>query len=385
MKAAFIFDTFLLKKEQNFYGITLTYDFFENRYLDIFDTLVISTRYKNMNEEHGNVDGYRIANGKNVLICPINNYKDILDSITNYKKIIKEMENVVNSVDKLIIRMPSILGCFACECAEKLKKPYLIEMVACPWDNYMNHARFGGKMLAIIMTFLIKKYVKKAPNVLYVTNNFLQKRYPTSGKSVGCSDVVLCDNNEVYFEKRINMINCYKEEKTFKIVTVGSVQLKYKGQKYVLKALKELKKENIDLVYYLIGGGDNSRLKKLVEKYNLNKNVVFVGSISHNEILERISVMDLYIQPSLQEGLPRALVEAMSIGIPAIGSNAGGIPELLDKDMIFKKKKHKKIVELIKSMNNEKLLEQAHKNYYLAKKYINSELMPIRNKFYREI
>ena len=45
--------------------------------------------------------------------------------------------------------------------------------------------------------------------------------------------------------------------------------------------------------------------------------------------------MDIYIQPSLTEGLPRALIEAMSRGLPCLASRAGGIPELLPEHCTF--------------------------------------------------
>lgn len=64
--------------------------------------------------------------------------------------------------------------------------------------------------------------------------------------------------------------------------------------------------------------------------------VVFKGQMKHQQVLEWIDSLDIYIQPSMQEGLPRALIEAMSRACPAIGSSTGGIPELLPSDAILK-------------------------------------------------
>ena len=65
---------------------------------------------------------------------------------------------------------------------------------------------------------------------------------------------------------------------------------------------------------------------------------------------------DIYIQPSLQEGLPRAVVEAMSTALPCIGFNTGGIPELLEPEYIVKLKNVDGIVQRIK------ILEDIEKN-----------------------
>ena len=384
MKTAFVFDTVLLKdKKNNFYAQTLTYDFFKNRYLEFCDEMIISTRSKVIEEFTKQNIGYRKTNGEKVTVHPIKNYKDIPDIIKNKKKIISEMDEIIKNCDNLIIRMPSVLGIFACKSARKYKKNYVIEMVACAWDGYMNHARFGGKLLAPIMYLKTRYAIKKAPNVLYVTKKFLQKRYPNSSNNIGCSDVIIDKINRSYIDKKKKQLeetNC----KELKIVTVASVQLKYKGQEYVMKAISDLKKGGINIKYYLIGGGNNERLKKFVKKYNVEDNVFFKGSFSHSEIFKLLSEMDLYIQPSLQEGLPRAVIEAMSVGMPVIGSNAGGIPELIDHKCIFKKKDAKKIVSMIKNIDNSFLVEQSERNYLYSQEFYNANLYKKRMSFYKD-
>lgn len=384
MKTAFVFDTVLLKdKKNNFYAQTLTYDFFKNRYLEFCDEMIISTRSKEIEEFTEQNIGYRKTNGEKVTVQPIKNYKDIPDIIKNKKKIISEMDEIAKNCDNLIIRMPSVLGIFACKSARKYKKNYVIEMVACAWDGYMNHARFGGKLLAPIMYLKTRYAIKKAPNVLYVTKKFLQKRYPNSNNNIGCSDVIIDKINKSYINKKKKQLgetNC----KELKIVTVASVQLKYKGQEYVMKAISDLKKGGINIKYYLIGGGNNERLKKFVKKYNVEDNVFFKGSFSHSEIFKLLSEMDLYIQPSLQEGLPRAVIEAMSVGMPVIGSNAGGIPELIDYKCIFKKKDTKKIAYMIKNIDNSFLVEQSERNYLYSQEFYNANLYKKRMSFYKD-
>ena len=95
--------------------------------------------------------------------------------------------------------------------------------------------------------------------------------------------------------------------------------------------------------------------------------------------------MDVYIQPSLQEGLPRALLEAMSRGLPCIGSNAGGIPELLEKKMIFKKRNVKQLCKILKNLNKEELINSANYNFKKSKLYNLSYLNNKRNNFYDKI
>ena len=126
MKIAFIFDTILLKDEKNYYGMTLTYDFFKNRYLTMFDEIIVTTRVKEKHEFKGNASGYRITDGENVKVIPIDVYNNIPDAIFNKREISNQLKNTIKKVDKVIIRMPSILGILACKICKKEKKPYII-------------------------------------------------------------------------------------------------------------------------------------------------------------------------------------------------------------------------------------------------------------------
>lgn len=381
-KAVFFFDTFLLKKDEDYYGMTLTYDFLTGRYLKYYDELTVSTRVKDSEEEKGNYEGYKKVNGKNIKVNPIMNYKKISDGILKKKVIIKEIEKVIEGKDVVIIRLPSMIGNLACGVCKKKKIKYLIEMVACAWDGYNNHVNIAGKIIAPYMFFQTRKRVKNAPKVLYVTEKFLQKRYPTKGYQIACSDVILQKQEDKILQNRLLKIDNMKINKV-NLCTVANVGLKYKGHKYVFKALRLINnRTNIKFEYYLAGNGDNSKLKKLAKKYNIEENVKFLGSINHDKVFELFDKIDIYIQPSLQEGLPRALLEAMSRACPCIGSTAGGIPELLSKKSIFKKKDYKKLVKLLLTINNNTLKEEAKHNFEQIKNFNIKKLEEKRKSFY---
>ncbi len=353
--AVFFFDTFLLQKKDDFYGMTLTYEFLKERYLKYYKTLTVSTRVKDITEDKGNHSGYKIVNGKNIDVIPVQHYKKIPDGILKKKIIQKEIEKILDGKDIAIIRMPSMIGNIACEVCEKKGIKYLIEMVACAWDGYMNHHNKMGKIVAPYMYFRTKKNIKKAKNVLYVTNKFLQKRYPTHGNDISCSDVVINPINKKEIKERKERYKNFDDIKEIKVATVANVGLKYKGQEYVIKAMNL--SNNKKIKYYLIGNGNTEYLDKFIKEYGLEDKVVFMGSIPHKEIFNVLKEMDIYIQPSLQEGMPRALLEAMSIGIPCYGSTAGGIPELLNDKYLFKKKDFKAIASIFDRINKKELEE----------------------------
>lgn len=296
----------------------------------------------------------------------------------------KQLIEEVKKADCIVSRMPSFLGLKVIKIAKKLNKPYLVEVVGCPWDSLWNHS-LKGKIIAPYMTIATKLIVKKSPDVLYVTNEFLQKRYPTNGNKVNCSNVALTEFDDLVLERRINKIN--NRGNKIIIGTTAAIDVKYKGQYYIIKALSELKKQGIvNYEYQLVGGGDQSYLKAAIQKLDVEEQVKILGPMPHNEVFKWLETIDLYVQPSRQEGLPRALIEAMSRGVPAFGARTGGIPELLDEDFIFSNTNSNidEICRILKSFNKDNMKEQAYRNYNEAKKYDKNIIEERRSKFFKD-
>lgn len=302
-------------------------------------------------------------------------------NFTHYIKCLIHMKEAVKGSNCVIVRM-SIFGAIGVFYARRFKKPYLVEMVACPWDSLWYHS-LKGKFFAPFMTLLTKVVCKNAPYVIYVTNSFLQRRYPTNGITIGCSDVELSDINVNLLAERISKIESMNSDQmSFKLCTVANVGVKYKGQEIVINAIKKLDQVGINCDYYLVGGGNNSRLKKVAEKTNVKDKVHFIGSLPHGEIFNFIDNMDLYIQPSKQEGLPRAVIEAMSRACPVIGARTGGIPELISQEFVFKKGSKESFIDIIKCLSKEKMVVSAKENLDKSKEYQKSVLDIKRNDFY---
>ena len=300
------------------------------------------------------------------------------------KKNNKMLKDAISECDLVVGRCPSIIAYNTLSLARKMGKPTFAEVVGDAWDSYWNHS-LKGKLIAPYMFFAAKQNIKKADYALYVTSEFLQKRYPCKNKTIGLSDVKIDSVENEILENRISKIEStnYKE---VTLVTTAAVNVKYKGQQYVIKAIPKLNKLGIKAKYILIGGGDQSHLKKIAKKYRVSEQVEFTGFLSPNEILEIIDSADLYIQPSLQEGLPRAVVEAMSRACPCIGAHTGGIPELIAPQCVVKRKSVKDFVKTILSIyDSEKLLELANQNFNKSKEFLNNNLDARRNEYYKTI
>lgn len=309
----------------------------------------------------------------------VKNYNSFrfIKNINNAKKIIK---NAIENSDYIICRLPSILGNIAVKYAKKYNKKYLIELVGCPWDALWNHS-FLGKLVAPYMYLKTKSIIKKAKYVVYVSEEFLQKRYPTKGRTIGCSDVIIKSLDKEKLNSRITKIENLNSM-SLTIGTIGPVDIKYKGQKYVIKAISELNKLGYNFKCQLVGGGNKEKLQEFAKKLKIEKNIEFLGFKHHESISEWLEDIDIYIQPSTTEGICRAIIEAMSVACPVIASNAGGNPELLDSKYIFPKKKYKKLILILQEFNKMDLKQQAEKNFNVSKKFIKENLDKHLKDFY---
>lgn len=345
------------------------------RYKKVFGKVVLCTR----NYPNEKTNGYVLANDVVDEVIPISGLFNTLVGKHN-----KEIRLAISTSNLVIARVPSIVAYRAVEIAKKMQKPVFSVAIGCAWDAYWNH-RFPGKLIAPYMYFKMKWCMKKADYALYVTEKFLQKRYPSECKSIGVSDVVVKDFDSYILKRRRDKIE-NGLGKTITLMTSGSVGNKAKGQEFVIKAIPILNNYGFRINYLLAGGDDPSYLKKLANKLHVEDQISFLGMLSTSEVFEKLDVADIYIQPSLQEGLPRAVVEAMSRGCPVIGTKTGGIPELINKEFIVERKSKRGIAAAIIAMWNTKtILNEANYNFSKSQQYKEELLSNKRNEYYEYI
>lgn len=296
----------------------------------------------------------------------------------------KKMKQAMQDCDLVIGRFDSIVSCRAARIARRLHKPFFAELMADAWDGYWNHG-FVGKLLAPYMYYENKSAVKNADFALYVTREFLQRRYPCNGITTNASNVYLNEPSEDVLKKRLARIE-QMDTKNISLATTADVNVIAKGQHFVIKAMAKLKEKGIYVTYYLIGGGDQGNLKKIARDSGVEDQVIFLGAMSLQDVLTTLDGIDIYIQPSLQEGLPRATIEAMSRACPCLGSTTAGIPELLSKECVFKRRSIDDIVRVLSGiLDKKRLAELAKENFNMSKEYTDEVLSVRRNKFYEQV
>ncbi|GAG04436.1 unnamed protein product, partial [marine sediment metagenome] len=116
------------------------------------------------------------------------------------------------------------------------------------------------------------------------------------------------------------------------ILSLGSIK-RIKGSGILLHAFfklgrKYIKNNNLKLLY--VGTGPmKTSLEKIVEKKKFNEHIKFYGSVPYEKVHELYKVAHIYVIPSLFEGTPKSLLEAMFNGVPIIGSDTNGINNII--------------------------------------------------------
>lgn len=383
MKAAFFHDTPLYLGENNkYYSIDMPKEIW-SKYLKVFRKLIVVTRYRNKADLTPKISkGLKESSTDKVEFYPVEGYRTP-NQIINIKKHVKVH---LQNVDCAIIRLPSVIGFIAFHEAKKLGIPVAVESVGCPWDALWNYGTLKAKLLAIPMFIFNKHYISNSSHVIYVTEEFLQNRYPSKGLMYGCSDVAIGNPDETVLLNRLEKIKSGLNDRPIIFGLIGSLNVNYKGHELALRALATLK-HDLNFRLRFLGGGNERKWRELSQNLGIDDKVEFSGVLPTGQpVFDWMDDLDIFLIPSLQEGLPRSLVEAMSRGLPAIGSTAGGIGELLSGEFQHKPDSFKQLEKLIHDMtiDSKCMLDQARINFEKSKGYSDELLKEKQSEFWRE-
>lgn len=387
MDAVFVFGEKVARGREGrtYIGTSLSQEVFD-RYLEHFDHLIVMMRREEAAfEEPARLGGMNLVTDPRIRVVFL---PDTLDSANHFvdPRIRRDIRNILEREigfgKDVILRLHSYYSYIAAGICIKQGIPYLAEAVGCPFRSLRHHS-LKGKLLAPSSALQMRYCMWHAAYAVYVTKYFLQRRYPTKGISVSLSDVELLAADPEILEKRYEKIRSLKEnpDRKLRIGTAGALHVPYKGHRFVFRALAELKAKGCcRFEYHLAGGGDGSRLHELVRDLDIEDLVIFEGQMAHDQIYNWLDSLDLYIQPSKVEGLPRALIEAMSRALPAFASDVGGNPELLEPSCIHRCGNVREIEEALLALTPDRMLEMAERNFQEAGKYDKDRLQQKRRK-----
>jgi len=120
----------------------------------------------------------------------------------------------------------------------------------------------------------------------------------------------------------------------------------------LIRATSIIVQEDIPMKLYLVGDGPlDAHLKVLVNELGIKDSVKFVGKVSHDEVSLWMGATDYFCLPSLREGCPNVILEALGSGKPVIASRVGAIPDLVsvESGILFTPENFNELAESLKT------------------------------------
>lgn len=373
--------------------VTADYNFW-SRYLEVFDNLTVCAR---MSEAGKNFDPskYLLSSRENVDFIELPDFQGVNGLIKNYFKVKKIIKQAIRTCNCAIFRVPSPISMVAYSEIKKSGRPFAIELMMNP---YTAHSKDALKHpLQPIIQYLITKQTKNicmnANGVSYVTEYVLQKMYP-------CRAMLFNQDNDNYFTAEYSTITLREDDFHFRdwkmensnpivLVHSGKMENYRKGQVTFLKVVKKLVENEKSVKAIMIGdGGKRVEFENLAKQFNISEYVEFKGWISgFDAIKNELRKGDIFIFPTIGEGLPRSVIEAMANGLVCVSSPVDGVVELIDSDYLADFDDVERFVQIIsKLMENPELLKKISLfNTEKAKKYHESMLKLKRKEFYLKL
>jgi glycosyltransferase involved in cell wall biosynthesis len=362
MKAVFVHDHKFKHADGQFYSNAFHGGLW-CRYLPHFDSLTVVGRDGGARGDGKEID----ASSPGVTIQLWPNLSPI--RLFRRHRIRRKLAAVISQNDAVIVRLPSEYGLMAASLARDLGKPCLVEVVGCARDAFSHHGSPAARLYAPVAAHRVKRAVERAGFILYVSQDFLRRRYPSGAAAfwVSASNVELPPAQPETLAMRLSRIN--EASGRVRLGLVGSLSTRYKGVHTAIEALASLRATRLEMELHVLGPGQSGPWQALADRSGVGAKVFFHAPLPAGQaVLEWLDGIDIYLQPSLTEGVPRSLIEAMSRGCPAVASAVGGIPELLPAEYLVEPEDATGLAKTIRELAGDKarMQHEASRNFQKA-------------------
>lgn len=366
------------------------------KYLEFFHEVMLLARVRNTGASPSSLQR---VDGRSVFICELPDYRGPIGYLRNVLKLEDIVRQAVYAGDAYLLRIPGLVGRLVWREITRLKKAFAVEVMGDPWDA-LGPGSIKARLRPLyrrVLTHDTKLICSRADAVLY-WSQALQRRYDPgkNSYSVVSPDVTLpqgfANSQQIAERFQRNEARCKGNGETPKSPRIGfvsSLEQMYKGPDVLLHAVAMCKQSGLQPKVFLVGEGRYRPLvAALAARLNIQDQVAFLGQLEFGKpIFDFLDSIDLFVMPSRAEGLPRALVEAMSRACPAIGSSVGGITELLAPDDRVPagdaKALASKMLEVLG--NSERLKQMSQRNLERAKQFDPVTLLERRQAFLAHI
>ena len=259
-------------------------------------------------------------------------YKGVLDYYRKFLFIFVHnfitVKRVLKNCDLIIIRIPTMNSFLVYLLAMMYNKPIVTYVVGSEIDiirfssKYSGFLRFTALLIADIHFLFYRKMVKRSLVSFFLSRKLMERFRARNAYFIFTSLI-----------KRKDIIirtPSYLEKRGVNILYVGRLTHE-KGLKYLIQAVPILIDRGFNVKISLCGDGPEcKKLQRLSRDLGCESNIEFLGFIPWGKELDKIYLQhDIFVLPSVSEGIPKVLLEAMAKGLPIIATNVGGIPDII--------------------------------------------------------
>jgi len=195
-----------------------------------------------------------------------------------------------------------------------LKTPYIV------W-GHGSDIYFAGTLLSMIS----KPILQNADAVLALTEDMKKEMQRV------CPREISVIPNGISLERFRVSSGCREEKSTRTVIFVGRLH-PVKGVQYLIEAMAIVHQKIPDIKLVIVGDGtERPILEKRVRELDLNECIQFLGQVSQEKMPDIMHQADILVLPSLSEGFPTVILEAMAGGLPIIATSVRGIPDIIDE------------------------------------------------------
>jgi glycosyltransferase involved in cell wall biosynthesis len=357
---------------------------FWTRYLSVFDSVRVLARVRDATFL---LPGLQPASGPNVTFSAVADYRGPEQYMLQIASVAAATAKAVQNSDAVILRVPGRLGSCVEGHLRKMKRPYAVEVVGDPYDVFAPQAvRHPFRpFFRWWFTRSLRRQCAGACAAAYVTRHALQRRYSPNPKafSTHYSSIEL-PKTAFVSEPRSSPPNG-----AAKLIFVGTLAQLYKAPDILIDAVAECVRDGLNVELVLVGSGRcQPELESRAAALGLRRRIRFRGQLTTAEAVRgELDRADLFVLPSRQEGLPRAMIEAMARALPCIGSTVGGFPELVPAQDLVAPGDAAALARKIREViaDPDRIAQMSARNLAKAMEYSDATLSGRRQEFYRHL
>ena len=357
---------------------------FWTRYLPVFTSVRVVTRVREVPEVPSDKEP---ADGPGVTFFPIRDYLGPQQFLCRAPGILARARKAVRNGDALIFRAPSILGDSMVPGLRRTKRPYGVEVVADPYDVFSPNA-IKHPLRPFFRWWFTRRLrweCARACAAAYVTERALQRRYPPSPRAFTTHYSSIDLPGTAFVKAPRTTV----PKGAVRLILVGTLAQLYKAPDVLIDAVGACVHEGLNIELVFVGsGGYQPQLEAQAVALGIGTRVQFCGQLASTEAVRaELDHADLFVLPSRQEGLPRAMIEAMARSLPCIGSSVGGTPELLAAEDIVPPNDASALARKIREVVGDppRMVRMSARNLEKAREYRYDVLSERRRGFYEHV